>query len=289
MRVLLFICMLILAIGIAEAADSSIKIGLQPSGVAREKIDIEFTAMQDANQVEYSLLNKPENLVVFEGNNELNHEITSNEFYDIIIDKEVRKGQTYRLRLEFDIKGLVSQSDNNYIFSFRYEPSESLNNFNLDVNLPRGFVLSDIESAASPSGYNIRTDGKDIQLSWNLRNIDMEQSFIIIYERGIISNSGLITGFVIASISLAAIVGVILFYRKEKKEIVSGVLSADEKKIVSMIEANGEITQKQIVKDTGFSKAKVSKIIRRLEEKGIVEKTPYMATNKLRIKNKIKR
>ena len=289
MRVLLLICMVILTIGIAEAADSSIKIGLQPSGVAREKIDIEFTALQDASQVEYSLLNKPENLVVYEGDNVISYEITNNEFYNIVINKDVTNGQTYRLRLEFDIKGLVSQLDDKYIFSFRYEPSEKLSNLNLDVNLPRGFVLSDLESAVSPSGYNVRTDGKDIQLSWNLRDVSTEQSFIIIYERGIISNSGLITGLIIASIALVAIIGVILFYRKEKKDVVSGVLSGDENRIMSMIESNVEITQKQVVKDTGFSKAKVSKIIRRLEEKGIVEKIPYMATNKLKIKNKIRR
>lgn len=289
MRVLLLIFMLILAIGVAQAADSSVMIELQPSGVAREKIDVTFTAMQDASQVEYSLINKPENLVVFEGNNELTYEVTSNEFYNIVINKEVKKGQTYRLRLEFDIKGLVSQSDSKYIFSFRYEPSDNLNNLNLDVKLPRGFVLSELESAVSPSGYNVKTDGKDIQLSWSIRNVAMEQSFIIIYERGIVSKSGLITGIVIASISLVAIAGVIWFYRKEKKDVVSGVLSGDENKIMGMIENTEDITQKQIVKDTGFSKAKVSKIIRRLEEKGIVEKTPHMATNKLKIKNKIKR
>lgn len=289
MKVLLFICMVILTIGIAEAADSGVKIALQPSGAAREKIDIAFTALQDASQVEYSLLNKPDNLVVYEGSNELSYEITNNEFYDIVINKEVRKGQTYRLRLEFDIKGLVSQLDEKYVFSFRYDPSDKLSNLNLDVNLPRGFVLSDLESAVSPSGYNVRTDGKDIQLSWNLRDVSTEQSFIIIYERGIITNSGWITGLITASIALIAIIGVILFYRKEKKDVVSGVLSSDEKKIVSMIESNVEITQKQVVKDTGFSKAKVSKIIRRLEEMGIVEKMPHMTTNKLKIKNKIKR
>lgn len=289
MRVLLLLVLILLLAGSANALESNVKVDLLPSGAAHEVIEISFIADADADEVSYSLLNKPENLKVFQSTDELEHKVVKNEYYDIIISKQIKKGQSYRIRMEFDIKGLIRQLNRNYIFSFKYQPNTNFENFNIEVVLPRGFILAELESAVSPSGGIVSTDGKNIIVNWNLKGINNEQAFIIVYERGLASSSSYVWIVVTIVIALGAIAGVVTFYRKEKKEVIDGVLSVDEKKIVGMIEAGDEITQKQIVKDTGFSKAKVSKIIRRLEEKGIVEKIPFMATNKLKIKNKIKR
>ncbi len=289
MRVLLLLVLILLLAGSANALESNVKVDLLPSGAAHEVIEISFIADADADEVSYSLLNKPENLKVFQSTDELEHKVVKNEYYDIIISKQIKKGQSYRIRMEFDIKGLIRQLNRNYIFSFKYQPNTNFENFNIEVVLPRGFILAELESAVSPSGGVVSTDGKNIIVNWNLKGINNEQAFIIVYERGLASSSSYVWIVVTIVIALGAIAGVVTFYRKEKKEVIDGVLSVDEKKIVGMIEAGDEITQKQIVKDTGFSKAKVSKIIRRLEEKGIVEKIPFMATNKLKIKNKIKR
>ncbi len=289
MRIVIYVIMLLMIANAAYALDSSIGIELLPSGAAIEIIKTEFVAQEDASKVSYSLLNEPQNLKVYQNGEEIGYEIIRNEFYEIVIDKKVNKGQAYSLNLEFDIKGLVEQSGKQYVFSFRYQPAANVENFNLDLRLPRGFSLADIESAVSPAGYKASSDGKNIIISWKLKDVDDEQSFIVVYERGMAGNSSYLWIFGLLAVALFAIFGIVLFYRREKREIVSGVLSQDEKKIMAIIESGNDITQKQVVKDTGFSKAKVSKIIRRLEEMGIVEKKPWMATNKLKIKNKIKR
>lgn len=288
MRFLLWILVLLMLIGNVRGIDNNVDIMLLPSGAARESINIMFTANADADEIAYSLINYPENLKVYVNENEASYEIVENDLYDIVINKEVKRGEKYNIKLEFDIKGLIEQVDDKYIFSFRYEPEQILDNFNLNVKLPKGFVLAEIESAVSPRASNIETNGREINVEWELKNIVSEQAFIIVYERGITSSNNWITWIVVIT-ALLIIMIVIWFYRKEKKEVIDNTLSHDEKKIKEMIEANAEVTQKQIVKDTGHSKAKISKLIRRLEEKGIVEKTPYMATNKLKIKNKIKR
>lgn len=300
MRILLLFAVILLLAGCVNALENDVKVDLLPSGAAHEIVEITFIAGADADEISYSLLNQPENLKVYQITNtvssiesvrldELSYKISKNEYYEVVINKQVKKGQNYKIKMEFDIKGLIRQLNRNYIFSFKYQPSTSFENFNIDVSLPKGFILTELESAVSPSGGKVGTDGKSIIVSWNLKGISNEQAFIIVYERGLVNSNSYVWIIITIVVALGAIAGVITFYRKEKKDVVSGVLSHDEKKIVSMIEAVNEITQKQIVKDTGFSKAKVSKIIRRLEEKGIVEKTPYMATNKLKIKNKIRR
>ncbi len=59
---------------------------------------------------------------------------------------------------------------------------------------------------------------------------------------------------------------------KERKRIDMSKLSADERKVMQMLVENGSMYQGNIVKLTGFTKVKVSRILDRLEEKGLVER-----------------
>jgi len=70
--------------------------------------------------------------------------------------------------------------------------------------------------------------------------------------------------------------------RKKEQKIAKLVLNEEEQKIFDLIiERGGVILQDEIVKELDYSKAKVSKIVRKLEEKGIIRKEPYKKTNKL--------
>ena len=80
-----------------------------------------------------------------------------------------------------------------------------------------------------------------------------------------------------------------ILLKKEKKSFVLSTLSQDERSIVEVIIKNKEITQKEISRRLNFSKSKMAKIVRRLEEKNIIEKKPYMKTNKLKINKKLKK
>jgi uncharacterized membrane protein len=63
------------------------------------------------------------------------------------------------------------------------------------------------------------------------------------------------------------------------------VLGEDERKIYDMLlSSNGEILQDDIARHTDFSRAKISKLVRNLEEKGIIKKEPYRKTNRLLLK-----
>jgi uncharacterized membrane protein len=57
-----------------------------------------------------------------------------------------------------------------------------------------------------------------------------------------------------------------------------------EQQVVDFLKQNGEVWQKQIQQATSFSKAKVSRILRNLEERGVVTKTIYGNTNKISLK-----
>ena len=60
------------------------------------------------------------------------------------------------------------------------------------------------------------------------------------------------------------------------------LLEGDERRVYrKIVEADGEILQKDIVSSVPFSKAKVSRIIDKLEEKGLITKQRHGYTNKI--------
>ena len=62
-------------------------------------------------------------------------------------------------------------------------------------------------------------------------------------------------------------------------------MGPEEKKVVAEIKkAGGEILQESLREKHGWSKTKPSKLVARLESKGVIEKKVYGKTNRLRLK-----
>ena len=99
-----------------------------------------------------------------------------------------------------------------------------------------------------------------------------------------------------ALILIIIIIGVVLMFSKEEKQIVTrtikvkgkekkiqinmGGLSAEEKKIAQIIlDAKGSIFQSEIAEKSGFDKVKVSRILDRLEGQQLIERRRRGMTN----------
>ncbi len=93
----------------------------------------------------------------------------------------------------------------------------------------------------------------------------------------------LVGSFGVAFLILGA--GIYLFFipfssKKEAKSINTSKLSAEEKKIYSLLKENeGSSYQSDLVKETGFSKVKLTRILDRMEQKGILERKRRGMTN----------
>ena len=72
--------------------------------------------------------------------------------------------------------------------------------------------------------------------------------------------------------------------RELKKEVIDSMVMPDEKNVINELERNnGASTQSELVSNTGLSKVKVHRIVKRLESLGIVKKYPYGVTNKIKL------
>ncbi len=87
---------------------------------------------------------------------------------------------------------------------------------------------------------------------------------------------------------LAGISMLILIRKHERKSITKNMidtLTTPEEKISleELERKGGELTQSELVKNTGLSKVKIHRVVKRLEELGILNKYPYGMTNKLKL------
>jgi uncharacterized membrane protein len=82
-------------------------------------------------------------------------------------------------------------------------------------------------------------------------------------------------GIVIVVVVVAAFIYTRRASKVNKGRVIASVLNADEKRIVDIISASGTgALQKHVVKESGFSKAKVSRLVKSLGSRNIVKIEP---------------
>jgi hypothetical protein len=72
--------------------------------------------------------------------------------------------------------------------------------------------------------------------------------------------------------------------KQKKQKIVSTILDGDEKILYDIIKEKNEILQKDLVYESGFSKAKVTRVLVKLDNKKLIVRKPWGNTNKILIK-----
>jgi uncharacterized membrane protein len=175
---------------------------------------------------------------------------------------------------------------------------ENFSDATLILNLEKGIVIKNKE--IFPLGYNIKSDGQTISINWNLTNVKKGDNFAIFVNLENTNTGGLsYLAIIIFSIILLGIILFLIYNKKNKNKSPirkrkartkeSGnydYLLDTEKKIIEELKKadRNELWQKQIQNSTGFSKAKVSRLVRNLESRGLVKKIPFGNTNKIRLK-----
>lgn len=172
----------------------------------------------------------------------------------------------------------ISKKDNYFLFQDSFKINSDTDTVSFLIKLPEGTGLKEpIENSYSPSGALIGSDGRRTIINWIENDLKKGKNFdvSIAYEK---IGEVVVSEFpiqIISVIALVIIVGFALFYqfywRNRNVNLIIPILKKDEKKIFDTIMKNGSgVNQKIIVNDSGYSKAKVSKVLKSLEERGIL-------------------
>ncbi len=184
------------------------------------------------------------------------------------------------LEISFQSSDMIKPVQNKFVFTSDFSVKIPAKDVFAAVRLPEGMVLSQNVPGGStvPFSNSTSTDGRKITVIWRFTDVVQKPlSFQVFYEPGI--DPGLAFGapplrvLALLAIIFGGGIGLIFLRRRKKtQEVVFSVLDDYEKRVISSIEkAGGIINQKKVVMDTNLSKAKVSRVVQKLVERGLLE------------------
>jgi uncharacterized membrane protein len=185
----------------------------------------------------------------------------------------------------------VNKRDSYLLFADSFKLTEDIKTLNVLVKLPEATGLKEpIESSYTPSDALIGSDGRRLVINWLRNNLPAGETFdvsIAFEPTGAVIPSEFPIEYVIVIIviSFSAFALFYQFYYKNRGvKLIFPVLKKDEKIIFNSIMKNGSgVNQKVIVKDSGYSKAKVSKVLKSLSERGLIKLERIGRSNKVHI------
>ena len=189
------------------------------------------------------------------------------------------------LTLAFTTKESFAQSQNEFNFSTGYGISAPAKEAFVMIKIPKNSVLSEepANQSYSPDDGKILTDGKYIMVYWQRQNVTSQDSLAfsvsyLIPSLQIAYSNMLIIA--VAGIVIMSMIGVAVYLRRgygsgTSMEVLTSVLNIDEKRVVDILTKHGgKSGQKVIVRESDFSKAKVSRLVKNLKSRGVVEIEP---------------
>jgi len=190
------------------------------------------------------------------------------------------------------LSDIVARAGNNYNFNIQLELKDDVSRVTSLVTLPVGMIIKD-ESDIFPSGFRTLSNGRNILVYWELENISKTQplSFRVKYQ-SIRPSPEIFNRFYL----LISLLSIVLFFvalyafkkrkvivkkivRVKPEKIVMEVLDDYERKVYEVVKEAGKIKQNDIVAKTGFSKARVSRVLKSLVEKKLVKVEKRGRTN----------
>lgn len=260
---------LILLIPSVSASTSNINIQISNDDIVSENFELSVDFLEQYDTFTFYSVKKPLSV-----NYKNDYQIQKMaDAYTILFDNKLNEN-----KVSFDLiyDDYIEKSENNKIFRSNFA---FFNQTNISLSLPKNAILSGNPSS-TPEPDKIITDGERITLFWNFNN---EEPSIIVFYKQEKNNISIILLFVMVIILVLSTSAIFLYSKSKIKKIVEDTLTEDEKLILEEVR-KGNIKQKDIAKKLEFSKSKMSKVVRKLEEKDLISKEPHFKTYKIKIK-----
>jgi len=197
------------------------------------------------------------------------------------------------------VSDIVARAGNTYSFNIQIELKEDVNRVTSLVTLPIGMIIKD-EREIFPSNFRTLSNGRNILVYWELENVSSNQplSFRVRYQSVQPSSEVFGKFYLLIFILVIALFFVSFYAIKKRKVIVKKIvrvrpekilveaLDEYERKVYEIVKEAGKIKQNEIVSKTGFSKARVSRVLKSLAEKKLVKVEKRGRTNIVEILKK---
>jgi uncharacterized membrane protein len=195
----------------------------------------------------------------------------------------------------FHAKGLTKKIGNLTLFSFDIPILWKTDRIYVTIKLPENVFIAEEDEVLlpiSPSGAQKEIEGRNILASWDFRNKNTGDLIPIrIYYEGLQSNqptdNSIYKWLLILAVLLVIVIIFLYRFTSKKSDLILSVLNEAERMVVDIIKKQGKdnIDQRKIVAQSGFSKAKVSRIVQSLESRGVVSVEKRGRKNRISLRN----
>jgi len=186
--------------------------------------------------------------------------------------------------------GMVSDFEDLQLFNQRFPLTDLIDKISIVVKLPLGTALVE-QSKISGTGLQRfepewgkeGSDGRRIFVIWEQENPKLGETIniSIVYEQ-IFGSQPII---LIAPLAAATFIIFFYLYRKRFLKDILPILTDNERKVVEILLREKKVVdQRSIVKETDYSKSKISRILKNLEDRGLVERYRKGRTNMVKFK-----
>ena len=190
------------------------------------------------------------------------------------------------VEMTFDTMDFTKSLGGKFLFSADLTINQKVDNFFLSITLPEGMALSDEDKLSFAENATKVSDGRHIIITWRMNDLDIQPLvFQAVYEP--FSQSSYFILYLAAGIVVVSTATVFIIRKMRKpQEVILSVLDDYERSVMKIINEVGEINQRKVVQATNLSKAKVSRVVKSLEERGLIEVERFGRTNKLKVSKK---
>ena len=168
---------------------------------------------------------------------------------------------------EFEVSFIAEnliETDDIQSFHFEFPSIWDIKNLDLTIKLPEGMGFSSkVILPIWPSSASVGSDGRRIFANWKFKDVSQGDTIAIrvYYEYVIPPPPGLDYRWFILPVLIVLIIGFFIYREiSRKSKLVLSVLNENERKVIEILK-EGIIDQRKVVRLSGFSKAKVSRII----------------------------
>ncbi len=199
-------------------------------------------------------------------------------------------GNISRLYITARTIGMIEHMGNSEVFHLRFPVLNIYRNASISVSLPEGYILSDPRqfqafgyNVVEPPGYSTYTNGRKIYVKWHMESPELGKpiEFRVIYEKAEKTSATLPYYYWVGALAVALVAVVVAFAVRPRQTLVHA-LDRDERLVYEAI-GNRRVKQGKLVKELDMSKAKLSRIVKRLAEKGLIRKTRRGRDNLLEV------
>jgi len=223
--------------------------------------------------------------------------IHNDEKLDSTVGQSIRliPEELNNIKITYAIPDSVEVKKNDYVYikEFVYP---NVKNFLFRIKLPPAYGINNEDiSSIIPEPTYLQSDGKRIIVLWEMKSPSTPMIFKIKYA-SLIPNNGFNTTILLSLVIILIIfisIGLFLFFRssnnkEQEVKIPPSLLSEDEMVICRILKnEGGKIKQKKLSSLTGFSKAKITKILSNLEKKELIERQSFGRTFIITLKKNI--